>query len=130
MLPTYACAGDAGLDLYAAEEAEIGPGEAALVRTGIAVELPKGTMADVRPRSGLARDWTVTVLNGPGTIDEGYRGEVAVVLINHGTRAFDVRMGMRIGQLVVQKRIEVEVVEVRSLGETDRGGGGFGSSGT
>ena len=128
-LPRYAHRGDAGLDLYAAEDLVIPPTEARTVRTGIAVELPPGTEAVIRPRSGLAREWAVTVLNSPGTIDEGYRGEVGVILINHGGRDFRVECGMRVGQLVVQRRLRVEVIEVKSLTETERGGGGFGSTG-
>ncbi len=129
ILPKYAHPGDAGLDLYAARELVVRPTEARVVPTGIAVELPPGTEAGIRPRSGLAREWAVTVLNSPGTIDEGYRGEIGVVLINHGARTFHVKRGMRIGQLVVQRRLHVEVVEVDRLSETERGDGGFGSTG-
>ena len=129
-LPKYAHRGDAGLDLYAAGDLVIPPTEARVVSTGIALELPAGTEAEVRPRSGLAREWSVTVLNSPGTIDEGYRGEVGVVLINHGRRTFLVKRGMRVGQLVVQRRLQVEIVEVDHLAETERGEHGFGSSGT
>ena len=129
ILPKYAHPGDAGLDLYSVDDLDIQPAEAKVVRTGIAIELPRGTEAGIRPRSGLALEWAVTVLNSPGTIDEGYRGEIRVVLINHGARPFRVRRGMRIGQLVVQHRLEVEVVEVENLKTTERGEGGFGSSG-
>ena len=129
ILPKYAHPGDTGLDLCSVDDLTIRPAEARVVRTGIAVELPQGTEAVIRPRSGLAREWSVTVLNSPGTIDEGYRGEVGVLLINHGRREFRVRCGMRIGQLVVQRRLQVEVVEAESLSETDRGVRGFGSSG-
>ena len=130
MLPEYAHPGDAGLDLYAAGDLVIPPTEARVVPTGIAVELPSGTEAEVRPRSGLAREWAVTVLNSPGTIDEGYRGEVGVVLINHGKRTFSVKRGMRVGQLVIQRRLHVEIVEVDHLAETKRGERGFGSTGS
>ena len=129
ILPKYARPGDAGLDLYSVDDLDIQPAEARVVRTGIAIELPRGTEAGIRPRSGLAREWSVTVLNSPGTIDEGYRGEIGVVLINHGSRPFRVRRGMRIGQLVVQHRLHVEVVEAESLEPTERGEDGFGSSG-
>jgi dUTP pyrophosphatase len=129
VLPNYAKPGDSGLDLYACADLEIPPGETRLVPTGIAIELPAGTEGQVRPRSGLARDHAVTVLNAPGTIDEGYRGEVGVILVNHGRRAFAVTAGMRIAQLVVQPRYEVRVVEADSLTSTDRGAGGFGSTG-
>ncbi len=129
ILPKYARPGDAGLDLYADTNLVIGPGESSTVSTGIAVELPPGTEGQVRARSGLARKHAVTVLNGPGTIDEGYRGEVGVILINHGTHAFRVERGMRIAQLVVQRRCAVEVRQVDTLTDTDRGTGGFGSTG-
>lgn len=129
ILPKYAHQGDAGLDLYAARDLVIPPSEVRVVPTGIAVELPLGTEAGIRPRSGLAREWTVTVLNSPGTIDEGYRGEIGVVLINHGSKTFHVKRGARVGQLVIQRRLEVEVLEVDRLSETDRGDGGFGSTG-
>ena len=130
VLPHYAHPNDAGLDLHAAVDAVIEPGEAQTIATGIAIELPPGTEAQVRPRGGLARTHAVTVLNTPGTIDEGYRGEIGVVLINHGRMAFRVELGMRVAQLVVQPRLEVEVVEVETLDHTDRGAGGFGSTGS
>jgi dUTP pyrophosphatase len=128
-LPTYAHPGDAGLDLCAAESCELPPGEWRKIRTGIAIELPRGTEGQVRPRSGLALHHGVALLNSPGTIDEGYRGEVGVILINHGSRPFRVAPGMRIAQLVVQPVVRVEVCEVESLGETPRGSDGFGSTG-
>src|SRR5207247_4375952 len=112
VLPSYSHAGDAGLDLFAAVNAVLAPGEAALIQTGIAIELPSGTEAQVRPRSGLALKHAVTVLNTPGTIDEGYRGEVGVILINHGKTPFTVSPGMKIAQLVVAPRAMVDVVEV------------------
>ena len=127
--PAYAREGDAGLDLFAVEHVRIGPSEFKTVWTGIAVELPPGTQGEVRPRSGLAREHGVTVLNGPGTVDEGYRGEIGVLLINHGSNIFDVEPGMRVGQLVVQRRLEIELVEVDELAGTERGSGGFGSTG-
>jgi dUTP pyrophosphatase len=129
VLPSYARRGDAGLDLFAVRAISIAPGASALVPTGIAIELPPGTEGQVRPRSGLALKHGITVLNTPGTVDEGYRGEVGVILINHGTSAFDVSAGMKIAQLVVSPRIEVEVSEVADLSETQRGAGGFGSTG-
>ena len=130
IIPAYAHPGDAGLDLHACEDVALDPGVACLVSTGVAIELPEATEAQVRPRSGLALKHSVTVLNTPGTIDEGYRGEVGVVLINHGATAFHVTRGMRIAQLVVQKRWTVEVVEVDGLTDTTRGTGGFGSTGS
>ena len=130
IIPTYAHPGDAGLDLHACEDVALDPGVACLVPTGVALELPEATEAQVRPRSGLALKHSVTVLNTPGTIDEGYRGEVGVVLINHGVLTFQITRGMRIAQLVVQKRWTVEVVEVDGLTGTTRGAGGFGSTGS
>ena len=129
VLPRYAHPHDAGLDLHAAVDAVVDPGQAVAVSTGIAVELPPGTEAQVRPRSGLALKHSVTILNAPGTIDEGYRGEVGVVLINHGDAAFRIQRGMRIAQLVVQRRLSIDVVEVDALTDTERGVGGFGSTG-
>ena len=129
ILPSYAHPGDAGLDLFAAVGASIAPGETALVATGIAIELPAGTEAQVRPRSGLALKHSVTVLNTPGTIDCGYRGEVGVILINHGRSRFDVKPGMKIAQLVVAPYVPVTIDEAAELEESLRGAGGFGSTG-
>jgi len=128
-LPSYAREGDAGLDLFAVKAVVIQAGTSTLVPTGIAIELPSGTEAQVRPRSGLALKHAITVLNTPGTVDEGYRGEVGVILINHGTTAFHVTPGMKIAQMVVSPRIQVAVVEVAELSDTQRGAGGFGSTG-
>lgn len=128
-LPHYAHPGDAGLDLFAAEACELPPGEARLVKTGISIELPPGAEAQVRPRSGLALKHAVTVLNSPGTIDEGYRGEVGVILINHGRTAFRVDAGMKIAQMVIKPVIRASVVEVETLSDSRRGAGGFGSTG-
>src|SRR5712692_3187626 len=128
ILPRAAHPNDAGLDLHAAIDVELGPSEVKLIPTGIAIELPAGTEAQIRPRSGLAKDFLVTVLNAPGTIDEGYRGEVGVLLINHGRETFRVSAGMRVAELVIQRRCEVEVVEVDTLTDTDRGSDGFGST--
>jgi dUTP pyrophosphatase len=129
VLPSTAHPGDAGLDLHAVAALTIAPGAWAVVPTGITLELPPGTEAQVRPRSGLAARHGVTVLNAPGTIDEGYRGEVGVILINHGPAPFEVTPGARIAQLVVQRRLEVQVVEVDEVSTTARGAGGYGSTG-
>jgi dUTP pyrophosphatase len=129
VIPQYAHPGDAGLDLVSIEAKSISPGESALVRTGIAIELPPKTEAQVRPRSGLALKHQITVLNTPGTIDEGYRGEVCVILINHGTQVFQVEPGMRIAQMVIASFISVTVEAVEMLEDTVRGAGGFGSTG-
>ncbi len=128
-LPERAHPGDAGLDLFAAADVDIPPGEARLVGTGLAIELPPGTEGQIRPRSGLALRHAVTVLNAPGTVDAGYRGEIGILLVNHGREAFRMRRGMRVAQLVVTPVVEVEVVEADALSETSRAGGGFGSTG-
>ena len=129
IIPNYAHKGDAGLDLYSVEEVKINPSETALIKTGIKIELPPQTEAQVRPRSGLALKHGITVLNTRGTIDEGYRGEVGVVLINHGRETFIVEKGMKIAQMVVKPVWYVEVDEVEELSETERAEGGFGSTG-
>lgn len=128
-LPAYAHPGDAGLDLYAAVAVSIEPGETRLVGTGISIELPPNTEAQVRPRSGLALKHGITVLNTPGTIDHGYRGEVGVILINHGRTRFDVHPGMKIAQMVIASCLTVTVEESSELTGTARGQGGFGSTG-
>ena len=128
-VPARAHPGDAGLDLCAAVDLRIPPGETRLVGTGLAIELPSGTEAQIRPRSGLALKHSLTVLNTPGTIDEGYRGEVGIILINHGRTVFEVRRGMKVAQLVVKPTLAIEVVEADRLGESARATGGFGSTG-
>jgi dUTP pyrophosphatase len=130
-LPAYARAGDAGIDLIAREDVTLAPaGGRALVATGIAVALPEGYAGLIQPRSGLAFKHGVTVLNTPGLIDSGYRGELKVCLINHDpTEAFEVTRGERIAQLVVQAVEHVTFVEVDTLDDSERGDKGFGSSG-
>ncbi len=130
-LPAYASELSAGMDLTAAVEAPlpITPGARALVPTGIAIALPPGYEAQVRPRSGLALEHGIGVLNAPGTIDADYRGEIGVVLANHGQRAFTVTRGMRIAQLVVAPVARVAWEERAALPESARGDGGFGSTG-
>lgn len=129
ILPCYAHPGDAGLDLFSVENKEIPPGESALISTGIVIELPENTEAQIRPRSGLALNHQVTLLNTPGTIDFGYRGEIKVIMINHGKKAFMVEEGMKIAQMVIKPVLTVDVVRVEELSETPRGEGGFGSTG-
>jgi dUTP pyrophosphatase len=129
VLPCYAHPGDAGLDVCACENCEILPGARRLVRTGLIMELPAGTEAQMRPRSGLALKHGITLLNAPGTIDEGYRGEVGVILINHGSEPFAVTVGMRIAQMVIAPVVRAAVVEVQAVSATVRGEGGFGSTG-
>ncbi len=133
-LPAYQSAGAAGLDLAAAVPADrpiaIAPGDRALVPTGFAVAVPEGFEAQVRPRSGLAHRHGITVLNSPGTIDCDYRGELKVILINLGAESFAIERGLRIAQLVLAPVAQVEVVQADRLKETQRGAGGFGSTGT
>lgn len=129
IIPHYAHPGDAGLDLFASAESEILPGESALIKTGIAIELPVGIEAQIRPRSGLALKHSVTVLNTPGTIDTGYRGEIGVILINHGQTKFPVSKGMKIAQMVITSFIQAETTVVEKLSDSNRGSGGFGSTG-
>jgi dUTP pyrophosphatase len=129
ILPEYSHPGDAGMDLFSCERVELRAGESALVGTCISIELPEGAEAQIRPRSGLAAKHQITVLNSPGTIDAGYRGEVRVILINHGREPFVVEKGMKIAQMVVQPVIHVDVQEVKELSQTERGAGGFGSTG-
>ena len=132
-LPAYQSAHAAGLDLLAAvpEDAPLmlAPGQYALVPTGLTIALPPGYEAQVRPRSGLAAKHGVTVLNSPGTIDSDYRGEIGVLLINHGAAPFAIRRGERIAQMVIAAMVQAELVPVISLSATDRGSGGFGSTG-
>ena len=128
-LPSYAHPGDAGMDVRSVEDVELAPGARALVHTGLVMILPQGWEAQVRPRSGLALKHGVTVLNTPGTIDAGYRGEVGVILANLGDAAFPVRKGDRIAQIVVAPVTTADIEEAEAVDETDRGAGGFGSTG-
>ena len=128
-LPMQAHPGDAGMDLVSIEAAEIAPGERRLVHTGLAVEIPVGFEGQVRPRSGLALKNGVTVLNAPGTIDAGYRGEIGVVLANFGEVPFKVEPGMRIAQLVIAAVAEVAIEVSDTLSSSERGSGGYGSTG-
>jgi len=129
IIPKYEHSNDSGLDLFSVEETEVFPGESKLVRTGISIELPPGTEAQIRPKSGIALRHQITVLNTPGTIDEGYRGEIGVILINHGKKPFKITQCMKIAQMVITPVVRVEVEEVDSLSSTSRGIGGFGSTG-
>jgi dUTP pyrophosphatase len=131
-LPAHATADSAGLDLLAAVASDriLQPGRRELVPTGISIALPRGFEAQVRPRSGLAAKAGITVLNSPGTIDADYRGEIGVILINHGSEPFVIRRGERIAQLVVAPVSRVAWLETAALAESSRGAGGFGSTGT
>lgn len=128
--PKYAKAGDAGVDVYSTIDCEIAPGQRALVPTGIAIALPDGYAAFAHPRSGLAIKYGVGIVNAPGTIDAGYRGELQMILINHDLeQSFSIKRGDRIAQLVFQKVESVEFVEVAELPGSGRGESGFGSTG-
>ncbi len=130
VMPTRAHPGDAGLDLYATEGAHLGPGERWSVGTGIAIEIPAGHAGLVLPRSGLAREHGIALVNSPGLIDAGYRGEVRVLLLNTDpAETVRIEAGARIAQLVLTPIVEAEPVEVTELSESSRGDGGFGSSG-
>ena len=128
-MPTYAHPGDAGMDVRSIEELTLEPGARALVHTGLVFQLPPDAEAQVRPRSGLALKHGVTVLNSPGTIDAGYRGEVGVILVNLWQQPFRIEEGMKIAQVVVSRVEQAEIVDVQETDETDRGSGGFGSTG-
>jgi dUTP pyrophosphatase len=128
-LPAYETEDAAGMDLRAAEDAILSPGGRALVATGFAIALPQGFEAQIRPRSGLAAKHGVTLLNSPGTIDADYRGEIKVILINHGEAAFAVKRGDRIAQMIVAPVTRVVLKETGDLSQTSRGAAGFGSTG-
>jgi len=130
VLPGRAYAGDAGLDLSACEPAELAPGDRAIVGTGVAVAIPEGHAGFVQPRSGLADRHGITIVNSPGLIDAGYRGEIKVILLNTGGEPFAVTPGMRIAQLVILPVPAVEAVETDELPESERGDRGHGSSGS
>ncbi len=129
ILPRYAHSGDAGLEMCAVEGCVIAPGERALVKTGMAIGLPPGTEAQIRPRSGLAARNGISVLNTRGTIDEGYRGEICVLLVNFGDAPFVIEKGMRIAQMVICPVIRVTIEETDVLDGTARDVDGFGSTG-
>ncbi|MEM8826130.1 MAG: dUTP diphosphatase [Pseudomonadota bacterium] len=128
-LPAYATAGAAGMDVVAAEDIDLAPGARHAVATGFAIAIPDGYEVQVRPRSGLALKHGISCLNSPGTIDSDYRGEVRVILANLGDEAFPVRRGERIAQLVPAPVLKADWREVDALEDTDRGAGGFGSTG-
>ena len=128
-MPAMATAGAAGYDLCASRHVVLAPGRHAMVPTGLRISMPHGLEAQIRPRSGLAARHAVTVLNSPGTIDSDYRGEICVILINHGEREFVIEPGMRIAQMVFARVTEVEFRPEVKLATSDRGEGGFGSTG-
>ena len=127
--PLYKTTGAAGMDLCACEAISVPPGSHAMVRTGIALAIPAGLVGLVCPRSGLAAERRVTVLNAPGVIDSDYRGELKVLLVNHGTSAFDIEVGDRVAQLLITPALRAVMFDGEDLGSTERGSGGFGSTG-
>ncbi|MEE9376384.1 MAG: dUTP diphosphatase [Rhizobiaceae bacterium] len=133
-LPAYETAGAAGLDLRAAvpegEPMTLMPGERALIPTGLAIELPPRHEGQVRPRSGLALKFGISLINAPGTIDEDYRGEIKIPLVNHGQEPFEITRGMRVAQMIVAPIVQVTIEEVETLNESLRGSDGFGSTGS
>ncbi|MDR1581603.1 MAG: dUTP diphosphatase [Synergistaceae bacterium] len=128
-LPSYATDGAAGMDLRASENVELLPGERSSVRTGLYLEIPYGWEGQVRPRSGLAHKYGVTLLNSPGTIDSDYRGEIRVILINFGQETFSVKKGDRIAQIIFSRHGRTELIEKEEISGTERADGGFGSTG-
>lgn len=129
VIPMKAKKGDAGFDLFSIEDTLLKAGEFKALGTGVAIQLPPGTEGQIRPRSGLALNKGVTVLNSPGTIDEGYRGELKVILINHSKEDFQIEKDMKIAQLVIKPLLDVGLEISTELTETERGEGGFGSTG-
>jgi len=129
ILPEYAHPGDAGLDLFSNEDKIIEPQTSALVKTGISIELPEKMEGQIRPRSGLALKKMVTLLNSPGTIDEGYRGELGIIMINHSNKDFKIHKGMKIAQMIIAPVIQVKIKEVKELSKSIRSHNGFGSTG-
>ncbi len=128
-MPCYKNPGDAGMDIYSNEDMRISPFNWKLISTGIYLEIPEGYEVQVRSRSGLALKWGITVLNSPGTIDSGYRGEVGVILRNHDHRPYTVKKGDRIAQLVMAAVVTADIEEITELTNTERSDGGFGSTG-
>ena len=129
-LPKYETSGSSGMDLGSNIDANISPGKIAIIPTGLALSIPKGFEAQIRPRSGLAAKKKISVLNTPGTIDSDYRGEIKVILINLGEEIFKIEKGLRIAQMVFCPIVQAQCREVDDLNETERGKGGFGSTGT
>ncbi|MBR9705986.1 dUTP diphosphatase [Candidatus Pacearchaeota archaeon] len=129
IIPHYVHDGDAGMDVYSVKDMIIKPGERILVPTGISFEIPKGFEIQVRPKSGLALKYGLTLPNSPGTLDSGYRGELGVIMLNTSNAYYDVRKGEKIAQIILTSYEEAQIEEVTDLSETSRGAGGFGSTG-
>ncbi len=128
--PFYAHHGDAGMDVYSAVELLLNPGERAIVPTGLKIAIPYGFEVQIRPRSGLAAKHGISIVNAPGTIDHQYRGELGIIMINHGKESFSIKKGERVAQMVFNKIEFAYLEEVEELSSTERGAGGFGSTGT
>jgi len=129
IIPKYAHKGDAGMDLHSIEDIVLQPNKVTSVKTGLSVEIPEGYEIQVRPRSGLAFKYGITIVNTPGTIDAGYRGEIVGIMINHGEQPYPIKKGERIGQLVLKKVEYMEFEVKEELSESSRGEGGLGSTG-
>lgn len=129
IMPKYIHPTDSGMDIFSVEDKIINPSETVLIKTGLKIELPPNTEAQIRPKSGIALKNSVTVLNTPGTVDEGYTGEICIILINHGKEPYRVKNGEKIAQMVIMPVIRVELEEVYEIQDTSRGEGGFGSTG-
>jgi len=129
IIPSYAHEDDAGVDLHSCEEHILNPGERVLVKTGLSVSIPRNFEAQIRPRSGLALKHGISIVNTPGTIDSGYRGEIGIIVINHGKDVFKIEKGKKIAQMVFKEIEQVEFEEVDELDSSNRGEGGFGSTG-
>ena len=129
LIPQYQTSQSAGFDLHSIEDIVLLPGERKLISTGLSFEIPQGYEIQIRPRSGLAYKHGISVLNSPGTIDSDYRGEIKVLLINYSDEEFEIKLGDRIAQAIIQKVIQAQFIEVDSLNNTERGNGGFGSTG-
>lgn len=129
VIPKYAHEDDAGVDLHSTEDYRIEPGKRVCAKTGLKVEFEEGYEMQIRPKSGLALKEGITLLNTPGTIDAGYRGEISVIIINHGLNTYDIKKGQKIAQAVFNKIEKADFIEVKELNETKRGEGGFGSTG-
>jgi len=129
IIPSYAHEDDAGVDLYSTEDYVLNPGQRVLVSTGVRIAIPLGYEGQTRPKSGLALNYGISICNSPGTIDSGYRGEVRVIVINHGNEEFKIIKGMKIAQMIFNKVEKAEFEEVEELDDTKRGESGFGSTG-
>ena len=129
IIPSYAHPGDSGMDVYSIENYSLSPGSRILVQTGLKVEFSEGYEIQVRPKSGLALKSGITVLNTPGTVDSGYRGEIGVILINHSRETYSVKKGDKVAQIVLAPVVKMIIKEIENLSDTSRGEGGFGSTG-